>query len=112
MAGVIEMTPYRTTVEWEEEVLVAFEKGYVRLRLSAPLAINRAGEVEVYADAGDGATPTRTQPSLPWVHAMRQQAVNFVKVCRGEMPPPCDAAEALEDLKVARDYILLKKALG
>jgi hypothetical protein len=28
--GVIEMTPYRTTVEWEESALVAFEKGYVK----------------------------------------------------------------------------------
>jgi len=39
---------------------------------------------------------------------MRQQAMNFVKVCRGEMAPPCDAAEAAEDLKVARQYIRLR----
>ena len=38
---------------------------------------------------------------------MRQQAANFLKVVRGEAPPPCDAAEALEDLKVAREYIRL-----
>ena len=108
VAGTIEMTPYRTTVAWEESALVAFEKGYVMLRLPAPLATNRAGSVEVYRDPGDGATPERVEPEMPWVHAMRQQAMNFVRVCRGEMAPPCDAAEAAEDLKVARQYIRLR----
>jgi predicted dehydrogenase len=108
VAGVIEMSPYQTTVEWEESALVAFEKGYVLVRLPAPLATNRAGTVEVYKDAGQTQTPERLSPTLPWVHAMRQQAQNFVKVCRSEMPPPCDAAEAAEDLKVARDYVRLR----
>jgi len=108
VAGTIEMTPYRTTIEWEESALVAFEKGYILLRLPAPLAVNRAGTVEVYADPGDGAAPERTLPTMPYVHAMRQQAMNFLKVCRGEMKPPCDAAEALEDLKVARQYVRLR----
>ena len=108
VTGTIEMSPYCTTVDWQESALVAFEKGYVDLRLPAPLASNRPGSVEVYADPGEGATPTRTIPTLPWVHAMRQQAINFVKVCRGEMNPPCEAAEAVEDLKVAAEYINLR----
>lgn len=112
VAGAIEMTPYRTTVDWEESALVAFEKGCVTLRLPAPLASNRAGTVEVFTDPGDGAVPERTIPTLPWVHAMRQQAIDFVRVCRGEMSPPCDAAEAVEDLEIARDYILMRKGLG
>jgi len=107
VAGVIEMTPYRTSIAWEESVLVAFEKGYVKLALPAPLAVNRAGTVEVYADPGDR-TPLRQRPTLPWVHSMRQQAMNFLKVCRGEMPPPCDAAEAVQDLEVARDYVRMR----
>lgn len=102
--GVLEMTPYRTTVEWEESALVAFEKGYLVLRLPAPMVCNRAGTVEVYEDPG-GKTPVRSFPSLPWVHAMRNQAMNFVKVCRGERKPPCDAGEAVLDLDVAREYI-------
>jgi len=110
VAGVIEMTPYRTTVDWQESALVAFEKGYITIRLPAPLASNRPGEVEVYEDPGDGATPTRWSPALGWVHAMRQQAINFVKVCKGELAPPCQAAEAVEDLKVARDYIRMRGA--
>jgi predicted dehydrogenase len=109
VAGVIEMTPYRTTVDWQESALVAFEKGYVELHLPAPLAVNRAGTVEVYADPGDGKVPERRGPALPWVHAMRRQAENFVKVCRGGMKAPCDASEALEDLKVAREYIRMRE---
>ena len=102
--GVIEMSPYTTRVEWEEEALIAFEKAYIKLRLFAPLTVNRAGEVEIYTDPGAPGCPRHTRPTLPWVHAMRQQAENFVKVCRGEMDPPCTAAEALEDLKVAVEY--------
>jgi len=108
VAGAIEMTPYRTTIEWEESALVAFEKGYIKLDLPAPLACNRCGTVEVYEDPGDGKTPTRRSPTLPWVHAMRQQAINFVTVCQGKMAPPCDAAEAALDLEVARDYTKMR----
>ena len=104
-SGCIEMTPYRTTTAWEEGVLVGFEKGYVKLDLPAPLAVHRAGRVEIYEDPGDGAQPVRTEPTMPWVHAMQRQAENFVAVCRGDRPPPCDAAEAVLDLQVAREYI-------
>jgi predicted dehydrogenase len=105
VAGVIEMTPYRTTIDWEEDLLIAFEKGYIEVRLPAPVANNRAGTVEVFTDPGNNVTPQRTIPTLPWVHAMRQQAINFVKVIQGQAKPPCDAAEAVQDLEIARDYI-------
>jgi len=105
VTGTIEMSPYCTTVAWEESALVAFEKGYIKLGLHAPLTANRAGTIEVYRDPGNGAVPERIEPTLPWVGAMRQQAINFIKVCKGEMKPLCDAAEAVEDLKVARQYI-------
>lgn len=104
---VIEMTPYRTTIDWQESALVCFEKGYVKLELPAPLANNRPGRVEFFRDPGEGAVPQTVLPQLPWVHAMRQQAINFVAAIRGEIAPPCQAAEALEDLKIAREYIRL-----
>lgn len=110
VAGVIEMSPYQTTVAWEESALIAFEKGYIKIRLPAPLAYNRCGTVEVYEDPGNGATPVRSEPTMPWVHAMRQEAVNFIKVIQGEMAPPCVAAEAVEDLKIARDYVHMRAA--
>jgi predicted dehydrogenase len=105
VAGVIEMSPFETTVDWQEEALVAFERGYVKLALPAPLACNRPGNVTLYHDAGSGATPVQSSPQLPWVDAMRQQAVNFVSAIQGEETPLCTAEAALKDLAVARDYI-------
>jgi len=105
VAGVIEMSPYQTTVAWEEAALIAFERGYIKLELPAPLASNRPGRVTIMRDPGDGITPTTESPTLPWVHAMRQQAINFVAAVRGERPPMCTADEALKDLLVAREYL-------
>jgi len=107
----IELSPFRTTIDWVETALVAFEKGFVKLDLPAPLASNRPGRVEIFKDPGDGATPQTLIPQFPWVHAMRQQAMNFVKAVKGDMKPMCDAIEALEDLKISREYIRLWKGV-
>ena len=109
IACALEMTPYQTTLDWQESALVCFERGWVKLELPAPLALNRPGRVEFFADPGGGQAPQTRVPQLPWVHAMRQQAANFVAAVKGERPPPCEAQEALEDLKIARDYIRLWK---
>ena len=103
--GAIEMSPYCTTVDWQEQALIAFEKGHIHIELPAPLASNRPGTVSVYRDPGNGATPERITPQLPWVHAMRQQATNFVESIRGNATPLCEAEDALKDLEVARQYI-------
>ena len=108
VACTIEMSPYRTTVDWQEHALVCFEKGWVRVDLPAPLASNRPGRVEIYRDPGDGTTPLRSEPALPWIHAMRQQARNFIAAVKGERKPMTTAAEALQDLQVAREYIRLR----
>ena len=104
---IIEMTPYATTIDWRESALVCFERGTVEIDLPAPLASNRPGRLEIFRDPGSGVRPTTTIPQLPWIHAMRQQAQNFIDAIRGEADPPCQAAEALEDLRVARQYIRL-----
>ena len=88
---------------------MAFEHGYVKVELPAPLACNRPGRVEILRDPGNGVTPETVTPQLPWVHAMRQQAINFVRAVKGEMPPMCEAHEAMEDLRMARDYIRLAR---
>jgi predicted dehydrogenase len=103
------MSPYRTTLDWQESALVCFEKGTVRLELPAPLASNRPGRVEFFRDPGDGAAPQTIIPQLPWIHAMRQQAMNFVAAIKGEREPLSSAEEALEDLRVAKEYIRLWK---
>jgi len=107
VAGIIEMSPYQTTLGWQESALIAFEHGYIKLELPAPLVSNLPGRVEVYRDPGNGTVPRLDVPVLPPVHAMRQQAINFVRAIKGEMKPPCEAAEALDDLRMARDYFRL-----
>ena len=107
----IEVTPYRLTVGFDEELLVAFERGYVRLRPAPSLAINRAGRLEVYRDAGGGLLPERVAPQLPWVDPMQAQAANFLRVCRGEIPPLTGAAEAAEDLHLVADIVRARVAL-
>jgi predicted dehydrogenase len=109
VTGAIEMSPYRTTLDWQESAFVCFERGWIRLTLPSPLASNRPGRVEIFRDPGQGVVPTTTEPQLPWVHAMRQQAMNFVAAVRGERPPMCDAATALKDLETAREYLRLWK---
>jgi predicted dehydrogenase len=106
----IEMSPYSTTVDWQEEALVCFERGWIRLQLPAPLASNRPGAVTIYRDPERGRTPTCLSPTLPWVHAMKQQARNFIAAVKGERPPLTTATEALQDLEIARDYIKLHAA--
>jgi predicted dehydrogenase len=111
VAGSIEMAPYRTTIDWHESALFAFEYGYVRLELPAPLTLNQSGRVEIFRDPGNSVAPETIVPQLPMIHAMRQQALNFVRAIKDEAEPPCQAEEALEDLKIARDYIRLLKGV-
>jgi predicted dehydrogenase len=108
IVGAIEMSPYRTTIDWQERVLVAFERGYLEIDLPAPLASNRPGRVREYADPGDGTTPVINEPQLPWVGAMRQQAVHFIELLHGQPTCLCGATEALEDLQVAQAAVVMK----
>jgi len=105
ITATIEVTPYRRTVGFDEELLVAFERGYVRLRPAANLSVNRSGAVEIYRDAGDGAVPELLRPQLPWIDPMRAQAADFLRVCLGEASPPTDALEAAEDLHLVADIV-------
>jgi predicted dehydrogenase len=104
----IEMSPYCTTIDWQESALVCFERGWIRLELPAPLAFTRPGRVEIFRDPGNHATPKTEVPQLPWVHAMWQQAQNFVDAVAGKRPTMCPAGDALEDIRLAREYIRLR----
>jgi hypothetical protein len=106
--GVIEMSAFSTSDTWQESAMICFEKGYVFLRMFAPLTAQRAGEVTVFADNGGGGV--YTSPALPNVSAMRNQAANFIKAVRGEIKPPCSSAEALKDLEFAAAYIAATKS--
>jgi predicted dehydrogenase len=106
--GMLEMSPYKTSIDWQESAIACFERGYVRIDLPAPVALNRPGKVEILREA-HGRPPETVVPQMPWVHAMRRQAQNFVSAVRGDRRPPCEAAEALADLKIAKEYIGMLK---
>lgn len=109
LTGTIEMDPYTTTRSWDEKALVAFEKGYIEIDFPAPLARNQPGRVVCYGDPGGGRVPSKQEPTLPPVDAMRNQAQNFVDSILGKCRPRCEASEAFEDLKIARDYVRLRR---
>lgn len=107
----LEMTTYRTSLDWQENAFIAFEHGYIKVDLPAPLTLNRAGRVEIFKDPGNGSTPETVIPQMPWLDAMQNQAETFVRAIRGETTPPCEAPEAYQDLQVAREYIRLLKGI-
>ncbi len=108
--GMLEMAPYATTTDWHEHAIACFERGYVRIDLPAPLANARPGSVTIFKDPGNGVAATTTTPTLPWVHAMRGQARNFIRACKGETTDLCTPKDARDDILVANRYIELLKA--
>jgi predicted dehydrogenase len=101
----IEVSPYRLTAGFDEELLVAFERGYVRLRPAPSLARNRAGSLEVYRDPGFDTVPERIAPEVPWIDPQQAQAAHFLRVCRDETPPATGAPEAAQDLHLVEDIV-------
>ncbi len=110
--ALIEMDCYHNSIAWQEQALVCFEKGWIRIELPAPLTINRPGRVRVYSDPGSGQEPKCVEPQLPWIDAMRQQAMNFLGAVRQESTPLATAQEALEDLEIARQWLDMGHAGG
>ena len=106
VTGIIEMATYNTGDSWQESAMVCFEKGYIFIKMFAPLASQRAGEVEIFTDINGG---LYTSPVFPNISAMKNQAMNFLKAVRGEITPPCPSSEALKDLEIAADYIKMTK---
>lgn len=108
--AVLEMAPWSCTTEWQESALVCYEKGWIRLRLFAPLTALRAGEVEMQMDPGNGAPAITIRPTMPHVGAMQQQAANFLALIRGQATDLCGPADAKKDIEVADAYIRLMSA--
>lgn len=104
VCGIIEMAPYSTSIGWQESLLISFERGYIKVELPAPLACQQAGKITIMKDDGKG-NQTICQPIMPEVHAMRKQAINFIEAVKGQRPATCTAEEAVEDLKIAKQYI-------
>jgi predicted dehydrogenase len=107
----LEMAPYTTSVGWQEVALICFERGWIKLELPSPLVIDQPGRVTIYSDDGKGKA-NLVEPQFPPMHAMRQQAINFLDAVRGKPTPLCTAAEALQDLELMKDYLDRYTAAG
>jgi len=107
VCGVLEMAAYSNSIDWQEAMFVSFEKGYILVELPAPLACQQAGRVTVMKDNGKG-IPETVQPHMPKLAAMKNQARNFLAAVRGDRAAPCGSREALEDLRIAVDYIRMR----
>ena len=112
VTGVLEMAPYHTTVDWQESALIGFDKGWIRIDLPAPLVIDRSGTLTVFRDNGAPEGPTTSSPVLPLIHAMRSQAMNFLKAVAGEPNPLCQAGEAAKDIATADEFLRLQQKSG
>lgn len=106
VCATIEMSAYESGHGWYESALIAFEHSYVAVDLPAPLAKQRAGTVRVYRGK-DRDAATFTEPELPNLHAMKKQAMNFIAAVKKERPAPCTSRQAVEDMRVATEYIKL-----
>lgn len=100
----LEMSWYDTHTEWHEHAFVAFDSGYVKIELPAPVAINRPGKLTVYKNPR-GQAGTTTEIEMPWRAAMQQQAMNFVQAIQGKETCLETAQGAMQDLLVARDIL-------
>jgi len=102
--GVFEFSPYDSAIEWREEGLVCFEKGYIEVALPAPLSFNRAGTAACFRDKGGDGVPLTTRPVFPSQSAMRGVSDAFLAALRGEKCPLCTPTEALESLVIAQEW--------
>jgi len=107
ICGTLEMAPYQNRDDWQESIFVAFERGYVKVELPAPLASRQPGRVTILREYKDRVAAV-TEPLLPRIAAMKNQASNFLAAVRGERPVPCSSREAAEDLRIAVEYIKMR----
>jgi predicted dehydrogenase len=103
VCGVIETSPYNTTDDWQEQILIAFEKGWIKVELPAPLAAQQAGKVSYFDNSKQ--CGVLVSPRMPNTCAMRNQAERFLKAVSGEKNAPCLSDEAVKDLAFSVDYI-------
>jgi predicted dehydrogenase len=81
---------------WDEVTTVYFPDGYVDVKTPPPMLRNVPAQVERYRaklERKDG-------PVAAWTWAFRNQADNFLKAVRGDMPPVSSAEDGLADLEV------------
>ncbi len=103
VAIVLEMATYQVVNEWYEFYEAFFDKGRIKLSLPAPLARQRAGEVEIYKNKGKNSVYER--PVIPQKWSMLEEARFFIDAVRNKKKSISPASDAVKDLQVAEDYV-------
>jgi predicted dehydrogenase len=102
---VLEMAAYEVQNEWHEFYTACFERAKVELSLPAPMARQRAGEVQLYTVGEKGGAYER--PVLPQRWSMAEQARIFAETIREGTPCLSPAEDAVKDLEIAEQYVKL-----
>ena len=102
---VLEMSSYGLQHRWDEFYTLNFDGGQIRLEMPAPMARQRAGEVTIYRQSGEGGSPQVTQPVLPQKWAFLEQARAFIASLKDGAPCLAPAADAVKDLEISEQYI-------
>jgi len=108
VAIVLEMGTYQVVNEWHEFYEAFFDKGKIKLSLPAPLARQRAGEVEIYKNKGKNSLYQKPVIVQKW--SMLEQASFFIDAVRNKKRSISPASDAVKDLQIAEDYV--KKLLA
>jgi len=107
IAIVLEIGTYQIVNEWHEFYEAFFDRGIIKLSLPAPLARQRAGEVEIYENKGKNSLYQK--PVIPQKWSMLEQAKFFVDAVKNKKKPISPASDAVKDLQIAEDYVLQYK---
>lgn len=105
---VLEMGTYEVVNEWHEFYEAFFDKGKIKLSLPAPLARQRAGEVEIYKNRGSNSVYEKPVIAQKW--SMLEQSRFFIDAVKNKKRSISPALDAVKDLEIAEDYV--KKLLA
>ncbi len=100
---VLEMGTYEVVNEWHEFYEAFFDRGIIKLSLPAPLARQRAGEVEIYRNRGNNGVYEKPVIAQKW--SMLEQARFFIAAVRNKERSISSALDAVKDLEIAEDYV-------
>jgi len=105
----LEVCLYDEKYEWSHRDEIFFEKAKIVVNRPPSLGLNVRSHVELYKQ--DDTEPSIVSPVLPYTDPMLSAAKDFLAVCRGEIVPPCDITQGIQDMIVCRDIVKLAYGL-
>jgi len=101
LQGVVELELVTEKRGWTHTDAIYFEHASIEIQRPAQLGVGVRSKLTIYRDDDQ---PSYEQPLMPFKDPMLCEAEAFLKVVRGEMPPPCDSAEAMEAMVLCKGF--------